>query len=57
MAPGQEGRGGERAAAQAAYYVAYSNYSTAYSDYSSQWTTYVNSLLSNASIQLGSLAV
>lgn len=45
------------AAAQAAYYVAYSNYSTAYSDYSSQWTTYVNSLLSNASIQLGSLAV
>ena len=57
MAPGQEGRGGERAAAQAAYYVAYSNYSTDYSDYSSQWTTYVNSLLSNASIQLGSLAV
>ena len=45
------------AAAQAAYYVAYSNYSSAYSDYSSQWTTYVNSLLSNATIQLGSLAV
>ena len=45
------------AAAQAASSVASSNYSTAYSDYSSQWTTYVNSLLSNASIQLGSLAV
>lgn len=45
------------AAAQAAYYVAYSKYSTAYSDVSNQWTAYCNTLLSNATMQIGSLAV
>ncbi len=45
------------AAAQAAYYVASSKYSSAYSSISTQWLAYVNKLLSNATIQLGSLAV
>lgn len=45
------------AAAQAAYYVAQSKYSTASSQMSSEWTAYCNGLLSNASIQIGSLAV
>ncbi|MGN9235284.1 hypothetical protein ACTM8Z_08380 [Atopobiaceae bacterium HCP3S3_D6] len=42
-------------AAQAAYYVAYSNYSSANSEATSQWTNYVNGLLSNATISLGTL--
>ena len=45
------------AAAQAAYYVAYSAYSTASSQVSSEWTAYCNTLLSKATIQIGSLAV
>ena len=45
------------AAAQAAYYVASSKYSSAYSSISTQWLAYVNTLLSNATIQIGSLAV
>ena len=45
------------AAAEQAYYVAYSNYSAAASQASSEWTTYVNTLLSKTSIQIGSLAV
>ena len=44
-------------AAEAAYYVAYSNYQTASSEASTEWTDYVNTLLSNATIQIGSLAV
>ena len=44
-------------AAEAAYYVAYSAYSTASSSVSTEWTNYVNTLLSNATIQIGSLAV
>ena len=42
-------------AAQAAYYVAYSNYRSANSEATSQWTNYVNGLLSNATISLGTL--
>lgn len=42
-------------AAQAAYYVAYSNYSSANSEATTQWTNYVNGLLSNATISLGTL--
>ena len=45
------------AAAEQAYYVAYSNYSTAASQASSEWTTYVNGLLSKTSIQINSLTV
>ena len=45
------------AAAQAAYYVASSKYSSAYSSISTQWLAYVNTLLANATIQIGSLAV
>ena len=45
------------AAAEAAYNVAYSAYSTAYSQKYSEWSTYVNEVLSNATIQIGSLAV
>ncbi len=45
------------AAAQAAYYVASSKYSSAYSSISTEWVAYVDTLLSNATIQLGSLAV
>jgi len=45
------------AAAEAAYYVAYSAYNTASSSVSTEWTNYVNTLLSNATIQIGSLAV
>lgn len=43
------------AAAEAAYSVAYSKYYTAYTEVSSEWTSYVNTLLSNTSMQLGSL--
>ncbi len=44
------------AAAQAAYNVATAAYSAAYSQRASEWTTYVNSLLSQATMQIGSLA-
>ena len=45
------------AAAQAAYYVAYSAYSTAYSSQTTEWSDYCNSILSNATINIGSLSV
>ncbi len=45
------------AAAQAAYYVAYSKYSTAASQVRSDFNTYCNELLSNATLQLGSLTL
>ena len=35
--------------------MAYSNYSSANSEATSQWTNYVNGLLSNATISLGTL--
>lgn len=44
-------------AAQAAYVVAAQKYSQAESEYNSQWSTYVNGLLSNASISVGTLVV
>ncbi|WP_228478386.1 hypothetical protein [Thermophilibacter immobilis] len=43
------------AAAQAAYSVAYTAYSTAYTQRATEWSTYVNSLLSQATMQIGSL--
>ena len=45
------------AAAQAAYYVAYSAYSTAYSESTTAWSDYCNTLLSKATITLGSLSI
>lgn len=42
-------------AAQAAYTVAQQKYSKAETDYNNQWTSFVNGLLSNASISLGTL--
>lgn len=45
------------AAAEQAYYVAYNNYSNAMSQASKEWTAYVNTLLSNTSIQVNSLVV
>ena len=42
-------------AAQAAYYVAYANYSSANQQATTEWTDYVNGLLSNATISLGTL--
>lgn len=44
-------------AAQAAYVVAQQKYSAAESSYNSQWTDFVNGLLSNASLSLGTLVV
>lgn len=44
------------AAAKAAYTVAANKYSSAYTQVSQEWTTFTNSLLSNATIQIGSLA-
>lgn len=41
--------------AEAAYQVAYSAYTTAYSEFYDEWTTYTRNLLSNATIQIGSL--
>ena len=41
--------------AQAAYQVAYGAYSDAYTELSNEWVAYTRSLLSNATIQLGSL--
>lgn len=41
--------------AQTAYYVAYQKYSEAQNDMSVKWTDYLNGLLSNASIQVGTL--
>ena len=45
------------AAAQAAYYVAYSAYSTAYTESTTAWSDYCNTLLSKATITLGSLSI
>lgn len=45
------------AAAQDAYYVAYQNYATAQSDYNSQWTAFVNGLMVNASVEVGTLVM
>lgn len=42
-------------AATAAYYVAASNYSAVSQQVSAEWTAFVNSLLSGASLELGSL--
>ena len=42
--------------AQAAYQVAYGAYSDAYTELSNEWVAYTRGLLSNATIQLGSLA-
>lgn len=42
-------------AAQAAYYVAYQQYSEKQAEMSSKWTEFLNGLLSNATIQVGSL--
>lgn len=42
--------------AQAAYQVAYGAYSDAYAELSNEWVAYTRDLLSNATIQLGSLA-
>ena len=42
-------------AAQAAYYVAYQVYTEQSTELSNQWTTYVNGLMSQASIQVGTL--
>ena len=42
-------------AAQAAYYVAYQEYTTKSQEISTQWTEFLNSLLSNASIQINSM--
>ena len=47
--------GASYAAAQAAYYVAYQQYSQAQTEISNKWTEFVNSLLSNASIEVSSL--
>ena len=41
--------------AQAAYQVAYGAYSDAYTELSNEWAAYTRGLLSNATIQLGSL--
>jgi hypothetical protein len=43
--------------AETAYYVAYSEYGEAYSAQQTEWQDYVNSLLSNASIELYTLGV
>jgi hypothetical protein len=43
--------------AETAYYVAYSEYENAYSEQQTEWQDYVNSLLSNASIELYTLGV
>ena len=45
------------AAAQAAYYVAYNAYSTAYSSQTTEWSDYCNNILSNATINIGSLSI
>ena len=42
-------------AAQAAYYVAYQQYSEKQTEMTSTWTEFLNGLLSNATIQVGSL--
>ncbi len=42
-------------AAQAAYYVAYQDYSAAQTEVSSKWTEFVNSLLSNSSIDISTM--
>lgn len=44
-------------AAEAAYVVAQQKYSTAVTAYNNQWSNYVNGLLSNASLSLGTLVV
>lgn len=44
-------------AAQDAYYVAYQNYSTAQSEYSTKWTEFVNGLMVNASVAVGTLVM
>ena len=41
--------------ALAAYQVAYTQYTEAYSEFTEEWTTYTRNLLSNATIQIGSL--
>lgn len=41
--------------AEAAYQVAYSAYTTAYNEFYDEWTAYTRNLLSNATIQIGSL--
>ena len=43
------------AAAQAAYQVAYSSYSDAMTQFTEEWQAYTRNLLSNATIQVGSL--
>ena len=45
------------AAAQDAYYVAYQQYATAQSEYSNQWTEFVNGLMVNASVAVGTLVM
>lgn len=44
-------------AAQAAYYVAYQNYAQASTEYNEQWNSFLNGLLVNANIQVGTLVM
>lgn len=48
--------GATYSAAQSAYYVAYQEYSTKQSEMSTKWAEFLNGLLSNATIQVGTLA-
>lgn len=44
-------------AASAAYYVAYQKYNLASQEYNNQWTSFINDLMSNASIEVGTLVM
>lgn len=47
--------GANYSAAQSAYYVAYQEYSTKQTEITEKWTEYLNGLLSNATINVGTL--